>query len=391
MNRPGRRIFYPFPALTMPTPTVQENIYAHFINQVKDYAIFAMNPDGIVTSWNEGAQRIKGYAEEEIVGRHFRMLFPEDARKEGKPEDELARAKREGVFENEDWRLRKDGSLFWARVTLTAIYSEEGDLIGLTKVTGDLTGRKEWEDQLARKNEELQRINADLDNFIYTASHDLKAPIANIEGFVKLLAAKYNKRSLDEGEFKEFIKYIQDSINRFKSTIQDLTEISRTQRNIAEETQGEVVNVQAVLDDILADVGFLFKDADCAVITDFTVPLLAFSRKNFRSILYNLVSNAFKYRSPDRDCQIHVRTENVGGYVLLSVKDNGLGLNDKHKKQLFSMFKRFHSHTEGTGIGLYIVKRIMDNAGGRIEVESTEGEGSEFKVFFRQNTFTHQQ
>ncbi len=373
----------------MPTPSVQENIYAHFINQVKDYAIFAMDPDGIVTSWNEGAQRIKGYEEHEIVGQYFAMLFPEDARKEGKPEDELARAKRDGVFENEDWRLRKDGSLFWAKVTLTAIYSDDGDLIGLTKVTGDLTGRKEWEDRLARKNEELQRINADLDNFIYTASHDLKAPIANIEGFVKLLVAKHDKKNLGEEEFREFMAYIQDSISRFKTTIADLTEISRTQRNIAEDAQGEVVNVQAVYDDILADVGFLFNDAKCCVTTDFTVPLLTFSRKNFRSILYNLVSNAFKYRSPERDCRIFVRTENMGGYILLSVKDNGLGLNEKNKKQLFSMFKRFHSHTEGTGIGLYIVKRIMDNAGGRVEVESTEGEGSEFKVFFKQNTFTH--
>jgi PAS domain S-box-containing protein len=374
----------------MPTPSVQENIYAQFINQVKDYAIFVMDQNGIVTSWNEGAQRIKGYAEDEIVGQYYGMLFPEDARKEGKPEDELARAKQDGVFENEDWRLRKDGSLFWAKVTLTAIYSDEGDLIGLTKVTGDLTGRKEWEDRLACKNEELQRINVDLDNFIYTASHDLKAPIANIEGFVKLLASKYNKKSLEEGEFGEFVAYIQDSINRFKTTIGDLTEISRTQRNIAEDTQGEVVNVQAIYDDILADVGFLFNDAKCCVTTDFTVPLLVFSRKNFRSILYNLVSNAFKYRSPERDCKIFVRTENMGGYILLSVKDNGLGLSDKNKKQLFSMFKRFHSHTEGTGIGLYILKRIMDNAGGRIEVESTEGEGSEFKVFFKQNTFTHQ-
>jgi PAS domain S-box-containing protein len=375
----------------MPTPSVQENIYTHFINQVKDYAIFAIDPDGIVTSWNEGAQRIKGYEEDEIVGQYFGMLFPEEARKEGKPENELARAKQDGVFENEDWRLRKDGSLFWAKVTLTAIYSDEGDLIGLTKVTGDLTGRKEWEDCLARKNEELQRINVDLDNFIYTASHDLKAPIANIEGFVKLLAAKYDKKNLHEEEFREFIAYIQDSISRFKTTIGDLTQISRTQRNIAEDTQGEVVNVQAVYDDILADVGFLFSDANCCVTTDFTVPLLVFSRKNFRSILYNLVSNAFKYRSPERDCRILVRTENMGGYILLSVKDNGLGLNGKNKKQLFSMFKRFHSHTEGTGIGLYIVKRIMDNAGGRIEVESTEGEGTEFKVFFKQNTFTHQQ
>jgi PAS domain S-box-containing protein len=224
----------------MPTPSVQENIYTHFINQVKDYAIFAIDPDGIVTSWNEGAQRIKGYEEDEIVGQYFGMLFPEEARKEGKPENELARAKQDGVFENEDWRLRKDGSLFWAKVTLTAIYSDEGDLIGLTKVTGDLTGRKEWEDCLARKNEELQRINVDLDNFIYTASHDLKAPIANIEGFVKLLAAKYDKKNLHEEEFREFIAYIQDSISRFKTTIGDLTQISRTQRNIAEDTQGEV-------------------------------------------------------------------------------------------------------------------------------------------------------
>jgi PAS domain S-box-containing protein len=371
-------------------PFATENIYSQFIKQVKEYAIFSMDLDGYITSWNEGAQRIKGYYEWEIVGKNYCLLFPEAALEEGKHLIELESAKKDGVFETEDWRRRKDGSHFWAQVTLTAIYGDNGTIIGLTKVTRDLTDRKEWEEKLARQNEELQKINTDLDNFIYTASHDLKAPIANIEGFVKLLASRHDKKNLPEQEFREILEFIQSSIGRFKNTIQDLTDISRTQRNIADDTQGDVVNVQAVYEDILADIGFLFKDISCGVTTDFSVPLLVFSRKNFRSVLYNLISNALKYRSPDRNCHIHIRTTNIGQYIMLSVRDNGLGLSEKNKKQLFSMFKRFHSHTEGTGVGLYIIKRIVDNAGGRIEVESEEGMGSEFKVYFRQNTFTHQ-
>jgi signal transduction histidine kinase len=110
---------------------------------------------------------------------------------------------------------------------------------------------------------------------------------------------------------------------------------------------------------------------------------IKFSRKNFRSIIYNLISNAVKYRSPERTPEIHIQIKKLEGYNLLRVKDNGLGFNLHQKEKMFTMFKRFHDHVEGTGVGLYIVKRIIDNAGGRIEVESKEGEGTEFRIYFR--------
>jgi signal transduction histidine kinase len=141
--------------------------------------------------------------------------------------------------------------------------------------------------------------------------------------------------------------------------------------------------VNEVYEDILADLSYLAELETCFIQTDFQVYQLKFSRKNFRSILYNLLSNAVKYQSPERSCIIRINTRLEEPYVVLTVEDNGLGISERHQDQLFTMFRRFHDHVPGTGVGLYMVKRIIENAGGRIEVQSQEGEGSTFKVFFK--------
>ena len=133
----------------------------------------------------------------------------------------------------------------------------------------------------------------------------------------------------------------------------------------------------------MADLNFPANPKECFIQTDFQVYQVKFSKKNFRSILYNLISNAIKFQSPDLPCIINIKTRLEEPYVLLSVKDNGLGMNERQQEQLFTMFKRFHDHVEGTGVGLFMVNRIVENAGGKIEVESQEGSGTEFKVYFK--------
>lgn len=368
---------------------LRESLSTNFINQVKDYAIFAMDPKGIIVTWNMGAERLKGYAEEEVVGHYYGMLFPDTYRQAGKPEEEIELALKNGVYEAHDWRRRKDGSHFWADVVLTPIYAGDGEHIGFTKVTGDITRQKEMQDELAKrhdalkdKNQELQRINLDLDNFVYTASHDLRSPITNIEGLVKYVKDDLSDAGCLSSETEFMLERVMLSVDRFKRTIEDLTEVSKLQKNAVELLSEEIINIETVYQDIIEDLGDPSDQPGIFIKTEFQVHQLKFSRKNFRSILYNLLSNAIKYRSPHRDCVIQVDTCLEDSAVVLKVKDNGLGMSKKQLRKLFTMFQRFHDHVDGTGIGLFMVKRIIDNAGGSIEVRSEEGVGSEFRVYF---------
>jgi PAS domain S-box-containing protein len=367
-----------------------ENLHTYFIDQIKDYAIFAMDTKGIISTWNQGCERIKGFNEEEVIGQFYGMLHPDEYQQAGRPMQELEQALQNGSYEAEDWRRRKDGSLFWASVTLTPIFSAEGKHIGFTKITGNITKQKELQDKLAErqqealehKNEALQKTNIDLENFIYTASHDLRSPITNIEALMELLKKRITQSNSMNEDIEEVLERVSSSVNRLKATIVELTEISRLQYELQENLADEMVNVKQVYEDIMADISPATTGKDYFIQTDFKVYELKFSKKNFQSILSNLLGNAIKYQSPGRACVIEVHTRLEEPYVVLSVKDNGLGMSEAQQGQLYTMFKRFHDHVEGTGIGLYMVKRIIENAGGKITVQSEEAVGTEFKVYF---------
>ncbi|MBD0256042.1 MAG: HAMP domain-containing histidine kinase [Cytophagales bacterium] len=245
----------------------------------------------------------------------------------------------------------------------------------------DLTNLKQVQEELQQTNENLVRINNDLDNFVYTASHDLKAPIINLEGLVKKLSKEVQP---EEGRVGFIMELITGTIDTFKKTIQTLTDISRIQKNVSDDETD--VDLNELLVDIQTSVRDMIESNEATVKADCReVSQVHFSRKNLHSIVHNLLTNAIKYRSPDRKPMVRIATEDTGEYIVLCVKDNGLGISPEQQKKLFTMFKRFHDHVEGSGVGLYIVKRIIENAGGRIEVESTVGKGSEFTVYFPKN------
>ncbi|MFN3405384.1 MAG: PAS domain-containing protein [Cytophagaceae bacterium] len=259
---------------------------------------------------------------------------------------------------------------------IVPVINEKGEVEAIAGTTRDVTDYKLVEKALAEKNEELVKINNDLDNFIYTASHDLKAPISNLEG---LFLTLIDEVPLDN-DLVIIKSMIEKSFERFKGTIKDLTEISKVQKEISDDL--EVISFEEIVEDVKLSIEDLILRHHAEIETDFRVQELSFSRKNMRSILYNFISNAIKYSHPKRKPFIKITSKREDRQVVLAVTDNGLGLSPTNQQKVFQMFKRFHDHVEGSGIGLYIVKRIIDNIGGRIELESEEGKGTTFKVFF---------
>lgn len=271
---------------------------------------------------------------------------------------------------------------YYFTFAIYAMHGENGCINGIFIFAYDVTEQVKNREALALKNELLIKINNDLDNFIYTASHDLRAPVSNIEGLINALKYSLGDDMNKNEEFGDIMKLVSSSIDRFKNTIQELTEISKVQKEVEEEI--EYVYFEEVLEEIQLLYQEQIKSTEAKIIVNLNEGLgFRFSRKNFRSIIHNLVSNALKYRQSDIRPEILIKTELMSNYLIFSVKDNGLGIPRNQLDKVFTMFKRFHSHVEGTGVGLYIVKRIIDNAGGKIEVESSEGKGTTFRVFFK--------
>ncbi|RDC61998.1 sensor histidine kinase [Adhaeribacter pallidiroseus] len=232
--------------------------------------------------------------------------------------------------------------------------------------------------ELFRQNEKLNRVNTDLDNFVYAASHDLKAPITNIEGLVNLIK---ESECYQDVEARELIDRISISGTKLRNAIEDLSVVIRVQNQV--ELVAEQIPVAEILEDICISIADLLQASQVQINLQ-TDPDAAiyFSKKNFRSILYNLIHNAIEYRAYERLPKILIVTEKIPGYTVLSVKDNGLGFNPTKKDNIFTLFKRLHNHVEGSGVGLFIVKRMMDNAGGRVEVESEVNAGTTFRLYF---------
>ena len=259
----------------------------------------------------------------------------------------------------------------------------EAVLLFAVEVTELVRARKELvstNDELSEKNHELLRINNDLDSFVYTASHDLKSPIANMEGLATLLRDVLQGKLNREDE--QVLDMVQHAVNKLKGTIADLAEITKVQKEL--QSAVEPLSFDTMLEGITTDIDALIQESGATITTDFEVKDILYARKNLRSIIYNLVSNAIKYKSPERPPEVRVATYREEGFLVLEIQDNGLGIKKEQQHKLFTMFKRLHSHVEGTGIGLYIVKRIIENNGGRIEVESELGKGSTFRVYFKQ-------
>jgi PAS domain S-box-containing protein len=346
--------------------------------------IWALNPDISVKYVNKFALNFLGISLEKFIKDNWiHYIHPDDVNLV--KSIILQAIKDKNVFSVEHRFLRSDGQYRWLLTQGGPSYYPNGDLYGYVGSAIDITDRMQTEKLLEVKNNQLTRTNNDLDNFIYTASHDLKAPIINIEGLVGALESTFKEDCKKNDEVNVLIGMIQQSVDRFKETIKDLTEVAKVQ-NSGEEELTEV-SIHDMLEEVKLNIKSLIDNSNAVIYSDFyKAPFIYFSKKNLRSIIYNLLSNAIKYKSPDRPVVIKVASSKPDSeHILLTVEDNGLGIKEADKGKVFTMFKRLHQHVEGTGVGLSIVKKIIDNNGGTIDIESEPGRGTIFKIYLKVN------
>lgn len=334
--------------------------------------------------WSESIEKMLGYSVEEMQGgvnAWFEKIHPDDR-------EAITQSVNKAInFGKDQWSgeyrtRRADGSYAFVSNRAYIMHNEYGIPHRMLGSFIDLSNLKETQEKLEHTNQHLLRVIADLDTFVYTASHDLKAPVANIEGLLLLLEDQVQEAGPIAGEpMGPVFEMIKDSISRFKNVIKDLTDIAKIQRDV--DGEQEQVSLKDVFERVQNNMLESLKKENAQVVTDFGVQEISFSSKNLYSILYNLLSNAIKYKSPERDPVVSIKTTQEDGYTVLTVQDNGLGVSEENLTKMFTLFKRFHAHVDGTGMGLYIVKRMMNNAGGKILVDSELGKGTTFKLYFR--------
>jgi len=483
-----------------------EETWRLLVRNVTDESIYLLDPEGRIAYWNLGAELLKGFTAGEVLGRDHAMLFPREDQDAGVPAALLAEARRLGSVTTEGWRQRKDGSLFFASVTTTALYASDGALRGFSKLmhddtdyletrealkesevrfrsfvelaadgivvadedgqiklanraaarifgygkgelthlsiedllpgalrsrhsglrkgymtsphpramgegldlkarrkdggefpaevsltplrssgglliaaaVTDITERKQVEQALQDHAEELARSNRELEQFAYVASHDLQEPLRMVSNYTQLLARRYEGRL--DADADDFIRFAVDGATRMQQLISDLLDYARVA------TKGKAlapVEMDRVLDTALLNLEGAIRESSALVQRD-RLPLVRGDRGQLVRLLQNLIGNAIKFRGEERPL-IRVSAEMRGDDLMISVRDNGIGIDERYGERIFAIFQRLHARDKytGTGIGLAVCRRIVERHGGRIWLESTPGAGSTFRFTLR--------
>lgn len=355
--------------------------YRLLIEGVSDYAIYSLDLNGNVTSWNVGAERIKGYNDFEILGKHFSTFYtPEDVKGE-MPQYVLKTAAETGHFEGEGWRVRKDGTRFWSSVVVTPIRNDQGELIGFSKITRDVTDRKLLLDEIQRHAEELElriaereQTNAELEAFSYSVSHDLRAPLRAIEGFTQAFIEDYGK-DIPAAGF-EYLDEVTAATHRMNRLVQDLLNFSRLSRI---HLDLQPIRIDTAVEQALRQLSEGAKYVEVEPMNPFRV--IAHEQTLIQAI-NNLITNGLKFQPPGTVPHVRVTARRRNSNVRISVQDNGIGVAPEHQERIFQVFERLHGQEEypGTGIGLAIVKRGIQRMNGQIGLESELGKGSTFWI-----------
>lgn len=352
-------------------PTEAEERFRLIVDSMRDYAIFMMDPSGLVATWNLGAERITGYRRSEIVGRHFSAFYPPYLADTDWPSEVLAMAASGGRYEEENWRVRKDGTQFWASVVINRVTDAAGRLTGFVKVTRDLTERKKAEDEAKKLNELLRLRLEALEGFNNSVCHDLNAPLRAMEGFAEAVVQDF--QGVDP-TLTDYLHRIRSACRRMRLLVNDLVRLSRMNRD-GVTPKHETFSMTELTEELLGLERTHPENSRHEVRVQRGMAACG-DRDLAYLLVQNLLANAFKF-SQGKDRPL-VRVGEAGGEFFVS--DNGVGFDQSQVGRLFKPFSRLHDASEfdGTGIGLTIAKRVADLHDGYVRAEGRPGGGATF-------------
>jgi PAS domain S-box-containing protein len=371
-----------------------EERYHKMVEEVEDYAIILLDKDGIIQNWNKGAEKIKGYTDEEIIGKSFYNFYLPEDRQNGLPQKLLKQAREKGKAIHEGWRLRKDGSRFWGSIVLTALHDQDKNIIGFSKVTRDLTERKTAEDKMEEYTNQLLFQNKELEQFAYAASHDMKEPLRKIHLYNSSIYESCADK-LDE-KSREYLNRSINAARRMNDLIEDLLSYSKTTSTIE---NFEEVDLNEVVEEIMLVHREEFEQKEVSIAIE-KLPVITGVAFQLKQMMFNLINNSIKYKHPDRKVRIEITNELINGseigeltadpknkYYKISIKDNGVGFEPQYAEKIFDIFQRLNNSpaTKGSGIGLAICKRIVQNHHGFITATGKLNAGANFDIYLPTN------
>ena len=359
------------------------------VEGIDDFAIYMISPSGVLLSWNTGATALTGWTADEVINKDYAMLFVPDDQRAGLPAAHLAKALSLGVCKSEGWRTRKNGGHYFAFASLYPLRSPAGVHVGFAKVCGDVTALRHAESKLAIAFTELQQRNTELEQFVYTVSHDLKTPLVTIAGF-----ASHARDDLSEQRLERiplFLDRVLSAASRMHLTLDDLLKLSSLGRICA---PFEKIDLAKLIGRIGREMVDQFDTHGAVLVVGESIPTFTADPTRIREVFENLIGNALKHGCPRHEMQIEVRGRRIhpesGPGVELLVIDHGDGVPPESADRIFGLFQRLSNKTEGTGVGLAIVRRVMEVHGGTVAVTATPGGGATFTLFIPDSPLAHQ-
>jgi len=375
----------PDPARTNVTDRISELQNLKIVEEIEDYAILSLDKEGTILNWNKGAEKIKGYSETEILGKNFRVFYRDEDRKKKLPERLIKEALEKGKAIHEGWRLRKDKTHFWGSTVITALHDENKNHIGFLKVTRDLTERKIAEDKLRDHARELEFQNKQLEEYAYIASHDLQEPLRKVKTFANLLEKNIGNTNASI----KYLEKINKAATRMENLIKDVLKYSQLSM------QNEIfspVDLNKIIENVREDFELLIEQKS-ANISYSVLPVLKGIPIQLHQLFSNLMANSLKFTNQAPEIKIssqkadkkeirNINTLNPNqNYIKIMFSDNGIGFDQDYADQIFKLFQRLNHGQYGTGIGLALCKKIVENHQGHISVESQPDRGTVFSIY----------
>jgi light-regulated signal transduction histidine kinase (bacteriophytochrome) len=322
-----------------------------------------------------------------VLGRKFEIFYTPEDRAVGLPSKLLEQARETGKAVQEGWRVRKDGTRFWGTIVITALHGKDGELIGFSKVTRDLTEKKMDEQKMLAYMHELEVQNGELEQFAYVASHDLQEPLRKIQTFSEMIRDNYG----DEVFVRRYLQKLEASAMRMSALVKSLLNYSRLSHDKGETT---VVDLNETLLSIKTDFELLLAEKHAVIDSD-RLPQVTGNATQLGQLFGNLISNALKFSGDDTRIEIRAAIVTAGEipgkpenlvhdkFARISVKDNGIGFEQQYEKKIFALFQRLHGKDSyaGTGIGLALCKKIVENHNGYITAFGELNKGATFVVY----------